>query len=152
MAEFKKYDSHCDIDAKNMRLAKEPQIIEGGEKPMVKLTFALESRSERHSTMWVECTVSDRQADMAAQMKQGDIICWRGFPALRRWGDNNDKSSFEVVRTELFPSIELLVKLKERGWVPGGGVKASAKADKKPVKAPPKRRPVVALDDDDLEE
>jgi hypothetical protein len=154
MAEdFKKYDSHIDIDAKNMRLAKPPQVIEGGEKPMVKLTFAVESRSERHSTLWTEVTVNDRQSDLAAALEKGDVICWRGFPALRMWGDNNDKFSFEVVRAELFPSIELLQKLKERGWVPGAGVKKSGAKGKAAVKAPPARkgRAVQNLDDEDLE-
>ncbi len=151
--EYKKFDSHADFGCKNARLAKDPQIIEGGDKPMVKLTFALESRSERHSTLWVECTVSDRQSDLAAALQKGDTICWEGFPALRRWGDNNEKMSFEVIRTELFPSIELLMKLKERGWVPGGGVKKAAnKGGGTTKKAPPARKPrqVQSLDDDDL--
>lgn len=149
----KKYDSQAGIWAQNARLAKPPMVIEGGEKPMVKLTFALESRSERHSTLWVECTVNDRQADLAAALEQGDVIGWAGFPALRKWGDNNDKHSYEVIRTELFPSIELIMKLKERGWVPGsgGGRKGGAKGGKAPAKGAKKpARQVKDLDDDDL--
>lgn len=157
MSEYKKFDSQCGIWAQNARLAKDPQIIEGGEKPMVKLTFALESRSERHSTAWWEVTVSDRQSDLASALQKGDVIGWAGFPAVRKWGDDNKNVSLEAVRAELFPSIELLVALKARGWVPGAGVKANSKAAPKKGAKPPKKgakpvkkpaRVVQDLDDD----
>ena len=150
MSDYKKFDSQAGIWQQNARLAKDPQVIEGGDKPMVKLTFALESRSERHSTLWAEVTVQDRQSDLASALVKGDVIGWAGFPALRLWGDDKSKSSFEVVRAELFPSIELIMKLKERGWVPGSGAKPGKKAA---TKAPPARgtkRPVQDLDDEYL--
>lgn len=157
--ERKKYDSQAYIGAQNARLAKEPQIIEGGEKPMVKLTFALESRSERHSTLWIELTVNDRQADLASYLEKGDTLGWEAFPALRRWGDDGDKLSFEGVRAELFPSIDLIMKAKERGWEPGAGAvkgKGGKGAAKKGGKVPPKgkkpaKREVQDLDEEDLD-
>src|SRR5690606_6463434 len=100
---------------------KEPQIIEGGEKPLVKLTFVCTSRSDRHDDLWVAVAVSDRQADHASHLEKGDTLGFAGFPAIRRWGDDDEKVSFEVVRAELFPSIELIMALKERGWEPGAG-------------------------------
>lgn len=153
MADFKKFDSQAGIWQQNGRLTKDPQIIEGGDKPMVKLTFAIESRSERHSTMWWEVTVQDRQSDLAAALQKGDVLGWAAFPAMRMWGDNNDKHSLEAVRAELFPSIELIVKLKARGWVPGQkpaakGAKAAAKGKAKP--AAKGKKQVQSLDDDDL--
>lgn len=148
----KKYDSQCGIWAHNARLAKDPQIIEGGDKPMIKLTFALESRSERHSTAWWEVTVNDRQSDLGAALQKGDVVGFAGFPAMRKWGDNQEKVSLECVRAELFPSIELIMRLKERGWVPGAGAKAKQSVPAKKVPPPakkfPPKRPIQDLDDD----
>lgn len=150
--EYKRYDSQAGFWMQNARLAKDPQVIEGGEKPMVKLTFVLTSRSDRHEDTWVEVTVNDRQSDLAAALQKGDVIGFAGFPATRVWGDP-PRTSFEVVRAELYPSIDLIVKLKdERGWEPGAGVKAKGgKAAPKKGKfaAKGKRRPVEDIDEDD---
>jgi len=143
--EYKKYDSQAGSWVQNARLAKDAQVIEGGEKPLVKLTFVLTSRSDRHSDMWVEAAVQDRQSSLAAYLKKGDELGVAGFPALRRWGDNDEKFSIEWVRAEIFPSIELFSELKERGFEPGA---QPAKKGKKTTK-PAKGRKILD-DDDDL--
>jgi single-stranded DNA-binding protein len=145
--DYKKYDSQIELNWWNMRLAKDPQIIEGGEKPMVKLTAVATSRSERHSDMWLEIVVTDRQSDLAAYMKKGDKLGYKGgFLALRRWGDNNEKFSLELVRGELCVDVDLFVELKERGFTPG----ATGKGGKAPAKKAAPKRKVQSLDDDDL--
>jgi hypothetical protein len=156
MAEYKKYDSQAGMWMQNARLAKDPQIIEGGEKPLVKLTVVCTSRSERHDDLWVEIAVNDRQADFASHLEKGDVLGFAGFPAIRRWGDDNEKVSFEVVRAELYPSIDLLQTVKERGWEPGAGsMRGKKKGGKKAAKSAAKKpRQVQDLDadDEDLQE
>lgn len=147
--DYKKYDSQALFIMWNARLAKEPQVVDAGEKELVKLTVVCTSRSDRHSDLWVELTVQDRQADLAKCLEKGDTFGFQGFPALRRWGDNDEKISFEVNRAELFTSIDLFVQLKERGFEPAA--KGNAKGGKKaPAKKPAKsnKRPVQDLDDD----
>lgn len=147
--EYKKFDSQAGTWVQNARMAKDAQVIEGGEKPMVKLTFVLTSRSDRHSDLWVEATVQDRQASLASYIKKGDVLGVNGFPALRRWGDDNEKFSFELGRAEIFPSIDLFMELKERGFEPGAEVKTGKKQAKKAAKPAKRQRPVQDLDDDD---
>lgn len=154
--EYKKFDSQAGMWMQNARLAKDPQIIEGGDKPMVKLTVVLTSRSERHADTWLELTVNDRQAEMCSYFQAKDTFGWEGFPASRVWEDKNgnERVSFENVRVEVFPSIELIMKCKERGWVPGGAKDGKAKkgAAKGAKKSPPKgKRAPVDLDAEDLE-
>jgi len=154
--EYKKYDSNALFIMQNARLAKDPQIIEGGDKPMVKLTVVLTSRSDRHADTWVEITVNDRQADLASYFEKGDKLGFHGFPATRTWGDNNEKTSFEVVRAELAIPPDLIAECKERGWSSGGEVKGAGKGKKnaKGGKTPPKgkkQREVQEVDDEDLD-
>lgn len=146
--EYKKYDSQAGFEMHNARLAKDAQVIEGGDRPLVKLTTVCTSRSERHSDMWVEVTVADRQSDFAKYLKKGDTLGFKGFPALRLWGDDNAKFSFEVVRAELMPSIELFAAVKERGFTPGAANAGGKKAAAKPAA---KKRTVKSLDDDEAE-
>jgi len=148
--ERKKYDSQAGIWMQNAYLAKDPQIIGGGDKELVKLTFVLTSRSDRHSDTWLEVAVQDRQADLAKYLKKGDVLGFAGFPATRKWGDDNAKTSVEVVRAEIFTAVSLFCECKERGFTPGasgGGKAASAAPAKK--KLTPTKRPVQSLDDDD---
>jgi hypothetical protein len=151
MEEFKRFDSHAQFSMHNARLAKEPQIIKAGDGEMVKLQVVCTSRNDRHSDLWVEVTVRDGNGDLAKFLQKGDNFGFSGFPALRKWGDNNDKISFEVLRAELFCSIDLFGKLKERGWAPGA---AKPRATKNPARnagrltVAKKPRPIVDLDDD----
>lgn len=142
--EYKKYDSQAEIIMHNARLTKDAQVIEG-EKPLVKLSTVCTSRRDRHSDMWLEITVRDFDSAFASYLKKGDKLGFRGFPALRLWGDDNTKFSVEVDRAELCPSIELLMEVKERGFEPGA-VKGAKPAAKKTTKKAPRK--VVDLDDD----
>lgn len=149
--EYRKYDAQAGFWMQNARLTKDPMIIEGGDKPLVKLTFVCTSRSERHSDLWVEVAVNDRQADLASYLEKGDVLGFAGFPAIRKWGDEKQNTSFEVVRAELFPSVGLIMECKERGWEPGaakgkGKGKAKPKSNKKAT-----RRVQSIPDDDDLD-
>src|SRR5689334_6537217 len=117
--EYKKYDSQHGYNIHNARLAKDADVKPGNKGPMVRLTFVATSRSDRHSDMWWEATVSDFNAPMAAHLKKGDTLGIEGFPALRRYGDDNEKFSLELLRAEIFPNIDLIKKLKERGFTPG---------------------------------
>lgn len=146
--EYKRYDSQIEVNTWNMRLAKDAQVIEGGEKPMVKLTVVATSRSERHSDMWLEITAADRQSDLCAHLKKGDKIGVRGgFLALRRWGDNNEKFSLEIIRGEVVVDPDLIAQCKERGFTPGGNSKPAAKGGKVPPKGKAPKK-VQSLDDD----
>ncbi len=142
MTDYKRFDTHDTFTIHNARLAKDPAIIEGGEKPLVKLTFVSTTRSERYEDLWIEAAVRDGQADLATHLKKGDTIGITGKPAFRRWGDDNAKVSFELLRAELFPPIELFQTLKERGFTPGGGSKKPATKGAKPA------RKIVNLDDE----
>ena len=138
--EYKKYDSQATFIIHNARLAKDPQVIEGGERPMVKLTFVVTSRKDRYSDMWVEATVVDRQASLASYLQKGDVVGFEGFPCLRKWGENNEKASYELDYAEVMPPPELFAALKERGFEAGAEVKGSGKKGGKkggkPVAAP----------------
>ena len=132
MAEdFKKYDSQDTYVIHNARLTSDAQVIETGERAMVKLKFASECRNERYETLWVEATVADRHAGLARYLKKGDVVGVSGKPGLRRWGDDNDKISFELTYAEIMPSIELISAAKERGFAPGGVVAKVKEAAKK---------------------
>lgn len=148
MADYKKYDSQATTIVHNARLTEDATVIEGGEKPLVKIKFVLTSRSERHSDLWVEATVQDRQSDLAKYLKKGDTLGVQGFPALRRWGEDNKMVSFELVRAELMPSIELFVSLKERGFEPGAAKGGKKAPPKKPAKKPVRNPEPEDLDDD----
>lgn len=149
--DYKKYDSQATFIVHNARLTEDATVLEGGDEPMVKLKFVCTSRSDRHSDMWVEVTVGRGQSGLARYLKKGDTLGVQGFPALRRWGENNDKISFEIVRAEIMPRPELIGELKERGFEPGAGNGGG----KKPAKAKPARKvrePEPEDLDDDLED
>lgn len=142
MTEHKKYDSQHIYIIHNARLTADPKIISNG--PVV-LTFAAESSSDRHSTMWWEAKLNSDSgtAEFARHLKKGDTLGIEGFPALYRWGDNNEKFSLELLRVNLRPSIELIQKVKERGFAGKSG-EAKKPANKSVVKA----RKIVDLDEE----
>lgn len=152
--EYKKFDTHDIFTIHNARLAKDATVIEGGEKPMVKLTFVVTSRSDRHSDMWVEATVQDRNSDLASHFKKGDIVGLTGKLALRKWGDNNEKQSVELLRAEVHPTAELFAAAKERGWTPGAARNQSDKPAAKKTTTPAKKpaakakKEIVDLDEE----
>lgn len=149
--EYKSYDTQDQLTIHNARLAKDAQVIEGGEKPLVKLTFVITSRSDRHSDMWVEATVQDRNSDLASFFKKGDLVGLTGKLALRKWGDNNEKFSIELIRAEIHPTPELFAAAKERGWTPGAASATKTETKKDTKKAAPKakaKKEIVELEDD----
>lgn len=151
--EFRKYDSDDMMIAHNVRLAKDAQVIptNSDKGQMVKLTFVSTSKSDRHEDLWVEATITDWDADKAALLEKGDVLTIEGKPALRRWGDNNEKVSFELLRARLHLPIAMFGVLKERGFAPG---ESAAKPKGKPVAVAEKTmthraRQIVDLDDDE---
>lgn len=160
--EFKKYNTKDAYEIHDARLSKDATVLPGNKGNMVKISFASETTGadkegqDRYSTLWVEGSVNDFNADAAAFLKKNDVLGVRGKPALRLWGDG--KFSFELVRCELFMSPELMKKLKERGWVPGQKTDAKAagqpnkKGASKPAAKPagkPKKEIVEIPDDDE---
>jgi single-stranded DNA-binding protein len=146
MSEYKNYDPQDTFTIHNARLAKPADVRDTEKGKMVKLTFVSTSRSETDSDLWVECTVSDRQTDLAAFLQKGDVIGISGKPCLRRFGDNNEKFAFNLRRAEIFPSVDLFVALKERGFTPGTAGKAPQKTTGLSARAlntyvPPKKLP-----------
>lgn len=156
MADYKKYDSQDRYSIYNATLAKDPRITEGNNGTMVSLTFVSNSRSDRHTDLWVEANVGDFQTALARYLKKGDVLGVSGKPALRNWDDKegNERQSFELVRAEIFPPISLFMELKERGFTPGaapkGGKKNAAKGSTKaPAKGGSKKQIAEIPDDDD---
>lgn len=145
--EFRKYDSQDNYTIHNARLTADAQVIptDSDRPPMVKLKFASEHRSDRYETLWVEATVADRHAGLARYLKKGDVLGVSGKPGLRRWGDDNDKISFELTYAEIMPSIELIAAAKERGFTPGGNVVQKVKETAKKART---RRAVKQVEQD----
>jgi single-stranded DNA-binding protein len=152
--EFKNYDSSDCYEIHNARLSADAKVIttEGGR--MVKLTFASTCRNDRYETLWVEATVGDWQSGLAMHLKKGDTLGVKGKPGLRRFGDDNDKISFELIRAEIMVPPALFVELKERGFTPGadGAAKKGKPVAKKGKPASVKRTVVEVPDDDDDDE
>ncbi len=152
---YKKYDSSDEYVHHNARLTHDAVVTSFGDgRKMVKLKFASEAKGQtkdgedRYSTIWVEAIVSDYDADKAALLKKGDVLTVVGKPALRMWGDNLDKVSFELLRARLHMPVSLFVELKERGFDPTGKGKGKAK----PTKGKPgKKKPIVEIPDDEDE-
>jgi single-stranded DNA-binding protein len=164
MTEYKKRDTSDKYEMCGARLTKDAEARDTEYGKMVRLSFASESRREAHTTLWVEANVQKFQTEIAAFLKKGDILHQvRGKPALRIWGDNNDKFSFICDNAELVIPHALFVELKARGFEPGAktepapvaGKKSAPVAGKKPApatkpvkKAPP---PIEIPDDDELD-
>lgn len=146
--EFKKYDSDDVYVQHNARLTSDPDVKEYDGKKFVKIKFTSETRgenkdgTERYETVWVEALVSDYDSEMAAMLKKGDVLTVEGKPGLRRWGDDNDMISFELIRARLHTPISLKAELKERGFSPGKS---------KPTKGKPAKgkKKVVEIPEDD---
>lgn len=118
--DFKKYDTEDTFEIAGVRLAKDAETREVGDSNLTTLTFVSTSRADSDSDLWVEAKVADRQSDLAAFLKKGDVLHKVvGKPVMRRYGDNNEKFSFQLKRASMVVPLTLLGTLKERGWVPG---------------------------------
>ena len=63
--ERRKFDSDDRYSNWNARLTKDPEVFPSkieGKPPLVRITFASESRSEKAKTLWVEAKVRDYDA------------------------------------------------------------------------------------------
>lgn len=158
MSDYKKYDSDDNYVQHNARLTEDARVNEYNGKKLVRLKFTSEAKgtdkegNDRYETIWVEATVGDYDAEKAAFLEKGDVLSVEGKPALRLWGDDNDKISFELIRARLHMPISLFQTLKERGFDPSaaggsdGGKKgktSKGKAGKKTAKK------IVEIPDDD---
>lgn len=129
MTEFKKYDSPSSYECAGVRLAKDADVKDTANGQIVTLTFVDTSRAEGDSDLWVEAKIADRQSDLAAYFKKGDILhTVEGKPVLRKWTNNEgqEKFSFQLKRAEFVPPTSIYATAKERGWEPqaanaGGG-------------------------------
>ena len=150
--EYRKYDTDSKSEYWNIRLTADAEVK--GEN-FVKLKFASESSREDDETMWIDVIPLDGQAPISSFLKKGDVIPGvSGRLTMQRWGEDNDKISFTLKGAYLHLSPELIVELKERGFVPGSKSTSGGKKGKPAAKNPPKpagkgRRPVVSIDDED---
>jgi single-stranded DNA-binding protein len=120
MPEYKRYDSEDNYTCEGVRLAKDPEVKEVGDGNIVTLTFVSTSRNEGDSDLWVEAKIADRQADLAAYLKKDDVLhAVKGKPCLRRYGDKNEKFSFQLRRAAITVPIGMFATIKDRGWSPG---------------------------------
>lgn len=125
VTEYKKYDSADNYIQHNARLTHDAEVREFDGRQLVKLKFVSEARGktkegeDRYETIWIEALVNDFDAPKAAFLEKGDVLTIEGKPALRMWGDEGDKVSFELVRARLHMPISLFTELKERGFEPG---------------------------------
>lgn len=153
MSDFKKFDSDDIYIHHNARLTHDADVKEFDGRKMVKVKFVSETKGQtkdgddRYESLWCEAIVGDYDADKAAYLKKGDVLSIEGKPALRLWGDDNDKISFELIRARLHLPVALFVELKERGFDPSGKGKGKpAKGKSKPAS---KRKPIIDIPDDD---
>ena len=156
--EFKRYDTNDTYDIHNARLAKDADVRRTEFGLMVRITFVSTCRSDRYEDLWVEANISDYHSGLAQWLKKGDIVGVRGKPAFRRYGDDNDKVSFDLLRAEVMVPPGLFAELKSRGFTPGakageekkgGKAKPAGKAAAKPT--PAKKKAIVQVPDDDDE-
>jgi hypothetical protein len=154
MSEEKKvYDTDDRWMSYNVRLTKDAEVFPSKDPekpPMVRLTFVSESRQAADSAMWIEANPTDRQADLCGFLRKGDNFPIDGKLCLRRYGDNNEKFALNLRRAECHINYDLLMKLKERGFVPGArkttdGRRPSASAGNRVTRKMPEK-PVQDVD------
>lgn len=137
----KKYDSDDNYTNYAARLTKDPEVFGGGKlgrdgkpmPPLVRLSFASDSRREGAETLWIEAKVRDWDANIATFLKKGDTLPIEGKPVLEGYTskDGVKKTSFRLDNAKLHINVELLMALKERGFTPGATAGAEKKA--KPI-------------------
>ncbi len=157
MSDYKKWDSDDNYIQHNARLTADPEVREYDGRKLVRLKFVSEAKGtdnktgeDRYETIWVEATVADYDADKASFLKKLDVLTIEGKPALRLWGEDGDKISFELTRARLHMPISLFAELKERGFTPGAGGKPTVGKVTKPIsKRTVNRRAVVEIPDDE---
>jgi single-stranded DNA-binding protein len=144
----KKYDSDSGWFMKGARLCKDPEVREGANGKMVRLTFVSTSRRDGNSDLWIECNVQDFQTDLASYLLKGDVLHYvEGKDFLRKYGENDEKFSFGIDRARLSVPLDLFATLKERGWTPGGGKEEKPAAKKSATKTRAPRKQVELPDD-----
>lgn len=153
MSEFKKYDTAANYEAQFIRLSKDAEVKDFGDRKVVRVTWPDESRHEGDETMWVEGTLQDRQAALGAYLKKGDVVgCAPGKLTMRKYTDNSGGTRYalSIRRCELVIPPSLFAALKERGWTPGAGNEkgGAKKPAAKPAAKPAGKRPIVDLDDE----
>lgn len=154
---YRKYDSDDNYTQHNARLTHDASVTKLGDgRKLVKVKFTSECKGQtkdgddRYETIWVEAIVGDFDADKASYLKKGDVLSVEGKPALRMWGDDGDKVSFELVRSRLHLPVSLFQELKERGFDPTG--KGGGNKGKKAVKPTKGKKKIVEIPDDDEED
>ena len=143
MSEFKKYDSDDVYINYSARLTKDPEVRVVGNKELVRLTFVSTSRAEGDEDMWIEATPQDSQMEIAKFLRHKDVLPIEGKPTLRKYGENKEKHAYNLRRTKLHINVELLMRCKERGYVP---VKEGDTP--RPANTRPSQRKVMNLDDE----
>lgn len=136
--EYAKYDTDARAEYFNVRLTKDAQRV---NDKFVKVTFVSTSKNDKDEDMWIDAIPLDSGADKASLLKKGDVLSVDGFLTMQKWGDNGDKTSFQLKFARMHYPIELLMQLKERE-----GDKPAKRKDK-PGKAT-KKKDIIDLDDD----
>ncbi len=135
--EYKRWDSDSGWWMNGAELKKDPEVRDGANGKMVRLTLVSTSRREGNDDLWVEVNVSDFNADAAAWMKKNDVLHRvEGKDFMRTFGEG--KKSFGVERARLSIGRELMKTLRERGFSPGTGNAPTSSA--KPAAAAKKSR------------
>ncbi len=154
MSEYKKFDTQDTFTIHNARVAKDVKVFEGDRGKSVQVTFVCTSRQEADKDIWLTAKIADRDADLASYLQKGDVLGFSGKLANKPWGDSEpQKDSFELRFASMYASVDLFMKLKERGFTPSakGGEKAPPpkKAAVPPKRPAPQRRPIVDIPDEE---
>lgn len=166
MTEYKKFDTKANHQYFNVRLTKDATVKEFSDNKQVSLTFVDSSRRDNDEEMWVDAKVVNSQKAMSSYLEKGDVVTFSsGKLTMRRYGDDNEKVAFSLDNAQVEVTIDLLVQLKERGFVPGAEapLKGDAPVKKKsaaPTKGKPGPKPGVKknipieidLDDDEADD
>ncbi len=157
--EYKKRDSDDNYIHHAARLTKDPEVYQSDKTgrdgkpmpPLVRATFTSESRRENTATLWIEAKLRDYDAHIGTFLKKGDILAIEGKPVMEEYTakDGTKKTTFKLENARLHINVELLMKLKERGFTPGavaGGAKTAAKPGLSNFKPRAAARPVEEVD------
>lgn len=140
MADFKKYDSDSTHVSYSARLAKEPEVKEGPNGPMVRLTYVDTSRKEGDEDMWIEASPFDRDVELSKYLKKGDSLGIEGHLCMRKYGEG--KVAFNLRNCKLHIPLSLFMVLKERGFTPG---QTASAGQAPPLKAKTAKREILEM-------
>ena len=90
MSEYKTYDSDDTFTMHHAKLVKDAEWRTGGSSDkggFAKLTFVSTSKREGDEKLWIEVLAPDSQADVARNLRKGDVLSVSGKLTARKNGD-----------------------------------------------------------------